>query len=170
MEVNDVIVKRRSVRSYTGELITDEQLRTIIRAGAYAPSARNKKPIEYIVIDDEGIINKIMEFQPYTKMLAAAKTGILVCADLEKETEKGFAVQDGSAAIQNMLLTAYDLGLGAVWCGIDPITKFVKGMRELLDIPAHILPIGLVVVGNCDNIDREVNERLSESMIHRNKW
>src|SRR5690554_4415591 len=118
MNVLDAIFSRRSIRKFTGEQVKEEDLKTILKAGFQAPSAHNYQPREYIVVKDKEILNKISEFHKYAKMLPNAGCGIVVCGDTSKQEEIGFLVEDCSASIQNMLLAAHGLGLGAVWCGL----------------------------------------------------
>ncbi len=80
-------------------------------------------------------------------MLPSAGCGIIVCGDTKKQPEIGFLVEDCSASIQNILLAAHGLGLGAVWCGIYSVEKLTQSMSETLNLPEHIIPIGMVVVG-----------------------
>ena len=80
-------------------------------------------------------------------MLPQAGCGILVCGDEAKQPLTGFVVEDCSAAIQNMLLAAHGLGLGAVWCGIYPHKHLIQPISKILDLPEMILPVGLVAVG-----------------------
>lgn len=160
---------RTSIRDFTGELISDEQLDTMLRAGFQAPSAHNFQPWEFIVIRDKEIINEIKEFHKYAKMLDAAGTAIVVCGNTDRQKNTGFIVADGSAAIQNMILTAHGLGLGAVWCGIYGIPKLIDKFSEVLNLPKEVLPVGMVVVGNKVE-DRKPQDRYDESKIHYDQW
>lgn len=169
MNVLDVINTRRSIRSYTGELISEEQLKTILKAGFQAPSAHNREPREYIVIRDEDILEKIPTFHPYTKMLPKAKCGIVVCGNKEKQSEVGFLALDSAASIQNMLLAAHGLDLGAVWCGLYPIPELIEPISELLGLPEHIIPISMVVVGVKDKDSKPI-DRYNEDNIRYDKW
>ena len=169
MDVLDVIFTRRSIRSFTGESISEEQLTTILKAGFQAPSAHNRQPREYIVLKDPQTLEKIPGFHPYTKMLPKAKCGIVVCGIKEKQPEEGFLALDSAASIQNMLLAANGLGLGAVWCGLYPIPELIEPISELLGLPEHIIPISMVVVGVKDK-DVTPVDRYDESNIHYDKW
>jgi len=169
MNVLETIFTRRSIRSYTGELITEGQLKSVIRAGAYAPSAHNKQPWHFVVVRDRVKLESIAKYHTYAKMATTAGCAIIVCGDKEVQTTPGFLIEDCSAAIQNMLLAAHGIGLGAVWCGLYPITSLTKATKELLGIPNNIVPVGMVVVGNKEK-DREVEERFDESKIHFDKW
>lgn len=169
MDVLQAIMTRRSIRRFTGEVITDEQLDTILRAGFQAPSAHNIQPWHFVVVKDKELHEKISDFHKYAKMLPGAGCGIIVCGDEEKQPSRGFLVEDCSAAIQNMLLAAHGMGLGAVWCGLYDSGNLVENVRELLELPNNIIPIGMVVVGNKDE-ERNPSNRYDADKIHYNKW
>lgn len=169
MDVIEAINTRRSIRKFTGEIISDEELKVILKAGFQAPSAHNFQPRDYVVVKDKEIIDKIADFHPYAKMLPKAGCGIVVCGDSQKQPQMGFLVADCSAAIQNMLLAAHGLGLGAVWCGIYCDEKLVKNMSEVLKLPEKIIPIGMVVVGK-KAVDKEAVDRYDESKVHYDRW
>jgi len=120
MDLIEGIFTRRSIRKYTNQTITDEQIELLIKAGMYAPSASNQQPWHFIVINKREILNKIRDVHPYAKMLSEAQLAILVCGDHDLELSKGYWVVDCSAATQNILLAAHGMGLGAVWLGVHP--------------------------------------------------
>lgn len=165
MDVLEAIFTRRSIRKFTGEAISDEDLRTLLKAGFQAPSAHNFQPREYIVVRDKEVIEKITAFHKYSKMLPKAGCGIIVCGDTKKQPEIGFLVEDCSASIQNILLAAHGLGLGAVWCGLYSVEKLIQSMSEILNLPEHIIPIGMVVVGVKDE-DKDEIDRYDEGKVH----
>src|SRR5690606_5414877 len=169
MDVIEAINTRRSVRKFTGEVISDEELKVILKAGFQAPSAHNLHPRDFVVIRDKEVIKKLTEFHPYAKMLPNAGCGIVVCGDSEKQKEIGFLVEDCSASIQNMLLAAHGLGLGAVWCGIYSVEHLVKSTSELLNLPEKVIPIGLVVVGK-KAVESQPIDRYDESKVHYDRW
>ncbi len=169
MDILEAIFTRRSIRQYTGELISDKQLKIVLRAGFYAPSAHNRQPWHFIIVKDKEKIASISEFHPYAKMAPSAGCVIVVCGDKKDESQAGFIAEDCSAAIQNMLLAAHGLGLGAVWCALHPVSKLTKNAKQLFDIPDDIIPVGLVVVGNKEK-DRTVSERFKEDRLHYDKW
>ncbi len=80
-------------------------------------------------------------------MCRGAPIAILVCGDTTREKAPGYWVQDCSAAIQNLLLAAQALGLGAVWTGIYPMEDRVEGFRKAFGLPEHVIPLGLVPIG-----------------------
>jgi nitroreductase len=95
--------------------------------------------------------------------------GIVVCGDLNLEKYSGFWVQDCSAAMQNLLLAAHGVGLGAVWVGIYPVQERIEGLRALLGLPEQIVPLGLAVIGFPDQtISRK--DRFRPDRVHHNFW
>lgn len=169
MDVLETIFTRRSIRKFTGEPIRDEDLKTILKAGFQAPSAHNYQPREYIVVRDKETIKKISEFHKYAKMLPKAGCGIIVCGNKDKQPEMGFLIEDCSAAMQNILLAAHGLGLGAVWCGLYSVEKLTEDMKDVLELPENIIPIGMVVVGVKDE-EKAAIDRYDESKVHFDKW
>lgn len=169
LNIIEGIMTRSSIRRFTGELINDKELDTILRAGFQAPSAHNFQPWDFIVLRDKSKLEEIKEFHKYAKMTEEAGTAIVVCGDTIKQNNMGFLVSDTSAAIQNMLLAAHGLGLGAVWCGIYNKPELVENFSRVLDLPENILPIGMVVVGNKAQ-EREAQNRYDEEKIHYDKW
>lgn len=169
MDVMSAILTRRSVRKFTGVPIKEEELKTILEAGFHGPSAHNLRPINFVIINEKLQLEAIAKFHPYAKMLPQAGCGIVVCGDTKRQKLEGFLVEDCSAAIENMLLAAHSLNLGAVWCGLYPVQELTDEFIKLLTLPEDIMPIGLVVVGNKTEDVAPVN-RYDETKIHYNNW
>ena len=169
MNILEAINSRRSLRKFTGESISDQDLKAILKAGFQAPSAHNLEPREYIVVRDAETIKEIVQFHEHAKMLPQAGCGIIVCGDKTKQDVFGFLISDCSASIQNMLLAAHGLDLGAVWCGVYPREHLMKGMTNVLDLPEHIIPVGMVVVGVKDEKKSAV-DRYRENKVHYDRW
>lgn len=169
MDIFEALHSRRSVRQFTDEQITPEELHTLLDAAMIAPSAGNAQPWQFIVLDDLGILSKIPAINQYAAMAPKAPVCVLVCADLHAEKYSGFWVQDCSAAIQNLMLAATGLGIGTVWTGVYPEQDRVSGFRSLLNLPEHIIPLGLVVVGRPEHAPKR-QSRFDASKIHRNGW
>jgi nitroreductase len=112
----EAIFKRRSIRKYTDKVVPDDLIEKILRAAMAAPSAGNQQPWHFVVIDDRDTLIEITKFHQYAQMLKEASHAIVVCGDLSLKKHEGYWVQDCSAAMQNMLLMAQDLGLcGMAW-------------------------------------------------------
>lgn len=146
----DVIHRRSSIRSYTDRPVDRELLETLVRAGMAAPSAMNKQPWQFIIVQDRDILNGFGEELQTSRMAARAAAAILVCGDMTKAGEgwlQEYWIQDCSAASQNILLTATELGLGAVWTSIYPAENRIETARRLLDLPEHIVPLNIIPIG-----------------------
>jgi nitroreductase len=102
-------------------------------------------------------------------MASQADLAILVCGQPEVEQYKDYWAQDCSAAMQNLLLAAHDLGLGAVWCGIYPRQERVEKFRKLFGIPKKAFPLGLVPMGYPATKPEKV-DRFKQERVHRNRW
>lgn len=169
MDALTCIFTRRSIRIFTSEPITEEQLLTILRAGFSAPTAMNTRPWQFVVIRKPETLQAITEVHPYSRMLPRAGCGILVCGDMSRNENLGYLTEDCSAAIQNMLLAAHALGLGAVWLGIHPRGERVQAMRGIVGLPDGVWPIGLVAVGVPDET-RDAPDRYEVDKVHFDKW
>jgi len=169
METMEAILTRRSVRKYIKNEISENTIKELIEAGMNAPSAGNEQPWHFILINDPSILEKVPTFHNHAKMLKDASIAILVCGDLNLEKHEGMWIQDCSAATENILLAVRAKKLGAVWLGIYPREKRIKGMRKLLDIPENVMPFSLISLGYPDEEQKKVN-RYDKSRIHYNKW
>jgi nitroreductase len=163
------ILERRSIRKYTDEPISDKNLKELLQAAMAAPSAGNQQSWEFIIVEDKKILNEITKIHPYSQMLKNAPLAIVVCADLDKETNKGYWVQDCAAATENILIAAQYKRLGAVWLGVYPREGRVKGLKELLNLPVRVIPLSIVSIGHPAE-KKEPSNRYNESRIHINKW
>lgn len=170
MELFDGLISRRSIRLYTGGIIQEDDIMAIVRAGMYAPSARNKRPWHFIIIDDRVTLNKIMQVHPYAAMLSRASHAIVVCGDENLENGPGYYKLDCSAATQNILLAAHSKGYGAVWLGIEPRKERINAISDLLYLPSWIHPVSIVSIGIPATIASVIPERFEVDKIRKNKW
>lgn len=169
MDVLQAIYTRKSIRKFTGEPLTQEELETVLRAGFSAPSAHNFQPWHFVIIREAEKLEHIAKKHPYGKMAPGAGCAIIACGDTEKQQEEGFLVEDCSAAIQNMLLAAHGIGLGAVWCGIYPKQELMELIKETTKLPDNIIPVGMMVIGHKAQ-EREATDRYDAAKVHYNQW
>ncbi len=165
MNTLEAIFSRRSVRNFKKKAIDKDTLYTLIKSGMQAPSAMNYQPWHFIITTDKAILREIVNFHPYAEMLLEASAAISVCGDLNIEKSEGYNAVNCSAATQNILLAAHELGLGAVWLGIYPRKKRIKELKRVLKIPEHILPISLIAVGY-PAVSKSPINRYRESRVH----
>jgi nitroreductase len=152
-----VIHNRKSVRHFTGQQVSKEQIGTLLRAGMAAPTAANRQPWVFYVVTQRETLNELGEQLPYAKMLSQAGTAIVVCGDMEKAgnlKEKAYWVQDCAAASQNILLAAESLGLGAVWTAAFPYDDRTAVVKKALSLPEHHVPLNVIPVGYPEGKDQ----------------
>jgi len=169
MDTLDAIHTRRSIRKYRPETVDEELVRKLLAAAMQAPGARNQQPWHFIVIDDRATLDAIPGIMPNASMAAEAPLGIIVCGDLDLELTEGYWVLDCAAAVENMLLAAHALGLGACWCGVYPREPRMEGLRKLLGLPKKVVAHSLVVIGHPAEKVPPQNRFLPER-VRRNRW
>ena len=145
------IVTRTSVRQYeTGVSINETETAALMHAAMAAPTAVNRQPWEFVVIDRRDILDALAEALPYAKMLARAPMAIAVCGNSERFLDGDDATlwqQDLSAATENILLAAHALGLGAVGTCLYPHQDRMKAATRMLAIPEGIVPFAIIPIG-----------------------
>jgi nitroreductase len=169
MDTLEAIRTRRSIRKYQDKPVPDELIRKLLAAAMSAPSARNAQPWQFVVISDRQLLGEIPKVNPNAWMAERAAAAILVCGDLSLEKSAGYWVVDCAAAVQNMLLAAHALGLGAVWTGIYPREERSKGFQRLLALPGNVVPHSLVVLGYPAE-QPATEDRYREDRVRRNRW
>ena len=139
METFNTIEKRRSIRNFTGDPIPRSDLERIVNAGRLAPSGNNQQPWDFIVVTDESIRQHLSKAASWS---ANASAIIVVVLD----TSSKYWVEDGSAAIENILLAATDLGYGSCWLQGNAKPHEAE-FKLLLNIPAYLSILSLVPIG-----------------------
>ncbi|MCI7741020.1 MAG: nitroreductase family protein [Clostridiales bacterium] len=166
MELQEVLQRRRSIRKYTEEPVSKEDIDLLMHAAMSGPSACNKTPWEFYVITDEAVLEKLRNASRYSKIYAPL--AIVVCGSLSRALPSQLApywIQDCSAATENILLAATDLGLGTVWCGIHPQKRAEERVREALGLTEKQIPLNIIYVGHPDQV-QEPRDQYKESYIH----
>ena len=169
MDTLQAIYTRRSIRRFTEQAVSDDDIHELLDAAMTAPSAGNAQPWEFVVVRQRAALEGIAQRHPYAAMAAKAPLAIVVCADTNREKYPGFWPQDCSAAIQNLLLAARAKGMGSVWTGVYPIEDRVKVFQEFFGLPAHVMPLGIVVLGYPDQPFTE-QHRFDAAKVHQEKW
>lgn len=167
-EILEVIHQRKSVRHFTDQSVSKEQIETLLRAGMAAPTAVNRQPWVFYVIRQREVLDTLSQQLPYAKMLKQAPAAIVVCGDMEKAgnlKDKGYWVQDCAAATQNILLAAESLGLGAVWTASYPYDDRTKAVIKALDLPQNHIPLNVIPIGYPTGEDQPKNKWKPENII-----
>ena len=144
------IATRTSIRDYEARPVEKEKIEKMLRAAMAAPTAMNRQPWHFIVVDKRSVLDQLAKANPHAKMLKKAPLAIVVCGDMDKAIEGGgrdFWIQDTSAATENLLLAAHAMGLGAVWTGAYPAEERCKAIGDVFDLPDNIIPLNIVVIG-----------------------
>jgi hypothetical protein len=165
METLQAILTRRSVREFTNQDVSKEDLNDLLRAGMQAPSAGNEQPWHFIVIDDPELLKKIPEFHPYAKMLNEAPLAILVCSDRNLEKHRATWLQDCSAAIENILLTAHAKGLGAFGWVFSRMVTGLRGCNPCCQCPGRSALLGLSLLGILRNNQNRKTDLILQEFI-----
>ncbi len=170
-EVIKVIKNRKSVRHFTGESVSKDDLKKILESAMCAPTAVNKQPWSFVVVTDRKVLDALADSLPYAKMLANAGAAIIICAIPEKAFEESteFAIIDCSLAGENILLTVESLGLGAVWTAAYPDAKRMSTVRNVLGIPENVIPLNVIPIGHPTGEDKP-KDKFKEENIHWEKW
>jgi nitroreductase len=144
------IFGRRSIRAYSSKPVGDDAVRKLLEAAMAAPSAAATDPWRFVVVRKRQMLSRISDALPYGKMIGSAAVGIVVCGDLEAAHDKqlSYLLQDCAAAIENLLLCAHVLGLGACWLGVHPREQRVKSLQVILGLPQHVIPVACIAIGH----------------------
>jgi nitroreductase len=146
MDLFEGIFTRRSIRQFTEQPVSRDQLLTIIKAGTWAPSGLNNQPWRFAIITGTAVKKNLSQQTKYHFILERAPACIAVFVDRSVMYNDVKDHQAMGACIQNMLLAAHALGLGAIWLG--EILKNAEGVRELLGLSIDMELMAVVAVGH----------------------
>lgn len=167
------ILSRTSVRLYEeGVEIPPHDMELILRAGMSAPSAVNRQPWAFVVVDDRDTLQRLADALPYAKMAATASAAVIVCGDRDHflpAPDDTLWVQDVSAVSENILLAAHALGYGGVWTCVYPHPEREKPVSEILSLPSHIVPFNVIPLGKPSHL-LAVKDKWDPDKIHLNRW
>lgn len=169
MDLFEALKTRRSIRKYTEEDVSDDDLHAMLDAAMHAPSACNEQPWHFIVVRQAPLRDILSKTSPHTHMASKAPLVIVICGDTSIEKASGMWVQDCAAATENLLLAARGRGLGSVWCGVHPVKEREEHIKTALGLPETVIPFGLVCIGHSEQPFKE-EQRYNESRIHIEKW
>lgn len=169
METLEAIRTRRSIRKFTSVAVPEELVTKLLEAAMYAPSARDTQPWHFILVTLKDLLHKIPRAHPHANMVYEAPLAIIVCGDTYIESIPEYLAVNCSAATQNLLLAAHDLGLGGVWLGLYPRKERMEPLVKIFELPENILPVSMLAIGY-PNETPETPDRFKKSRIHFNRW
>jgi len=169
MDALEAIRGRRSIRAFKSEDVKQEIIGKLIEAARWAPSAGNIQPWEFIIVRKQEIKGRLSEAALDQSFIAEAPVVIVVCAN-ENLSSQGYGmrgrtmycIQDTAAAIQNINLAAYSLGLGTCWVGAFS----EDGAREILHVPQGVRPVAMIPVGYPDETPQPRVRRPMNQIVH----
>ncbi len=166
MEFDKVVLARRSIRRFTKEKVSEEIIKKLLEYAMAAPSAHNQKPWEFYVITNQVLLENLRLSSIYTKYESPLN---IIVAGNEQKMLKGevrdYWYCDCSAAIQNILLGAVSLGLGACWCGLHPLTSAANHVKKILELPEYIYPLALIHIGY-PLLEKSAHFGIDENIVH----
>jgi nitroreductase len=168
----ELLKKRRTIRKFKTDDVSEEMVEALLDAASIAPNRLDRRPLHYLVIRDSGIKTRLADTLRVRPYIEQAPVVIAVCGDPAISPTWEL---DASAAIENMLLAAFSLGLGGAWVGSKGSTLWeqtVKVLREASGVPANIDVVSLVCIGYPDEEKRayKPGEKLDKARVHYDQW
>jgi nitroreductase len=173
LDVFEAIKSRRSVRAFTDESVSEEEIMKLIDVARWAPSAGNIQPWEFIIVRDPKIKRGLSEAALHQTFIEEAPVVIVVCAN-HKRSELGYGsrgvnlycLQDTAAASQNLLLAACALGLATCWVG----AFHEEEARRVLKIPNGVRPTAIIPVGHAAEKPMARSRRPLTEIVYRESF
>ena len=170
MRFIELAEKRRSVRGYSSEPVSDADLKEVLQAGALAPTAKNLQPFQFVVVREAATLQALATGYP-APLFREAPVAIVVCVEHEKGwirpfDEKNFSEVDAAIAMDHMTLAASDLDLGTCWIGYfdaQPVSK-------LLVLPESVEPLCMILLGHPNDEPRKKVRKPLEELVRYERW
>ncbi|MBR4505304.1 MAG: nitroreductase family protein [Bacteroidales bacterium] len=176
------ILNRKSVRSYNGEAIPDSVMENLLRAAMAAPSGRDLRPWQIVVMTDKSQYETVFEGNFNMQKFMESGAVIILCADTvftapTREDPDGPAVtqvnhlwrDDMGAVTENLLLAVEAYGLGACWTACYPYPDRMDPIKKALQLPATVVPYAVVPIGY-PNGDTKPKDKWDPARVHYNRW
>ncbi len=150
MTVYEAAINRRTIRCFKQKPIPLEILKKLVNAGRRAPSSANLQPIEYIIIDEVDLVERVFEtlkwagyISPAGNPLPGERPVAYIVVLANKKKNSGNCDRDAAAAIENMLLVALEEGIGSCWLGAIDINQ----LTDILALPEHVKLDSVIALG-----------------------
>ena len=169
----DALKLRRRVRKFDKSRKIDyDTLVELCRIGEYAPAARNQKGREYVIIDDESIINELSTVSKGAAVLANGVAAIaLISRNKETLVTPDMIDQDLACSVENILIGATQMGIGSCYIGIHPHPERVEPCDKILNVKDGKHTFALIALGypSEENPFYE-KDKLTDDMIYHNRY
>lgn len=169
MTLIDIMLKRRSTRTFADEPVTKEELDKILQAALLAPTSMNRKPCNFMVVERSETLRQLANCKDHgAALLENTDKAIVVLADT---VIADTWCEDSSVALTYMHLMATELGLGSCWVQVHLRSKdkisAEEVVREILKVDSHYRIVGMLAIGRSDNIPKPRSlDELDKSRIH----
>jgi nitroreductase len=164
MDGLEIINSRQSIRKFKSDRIPKEIIEQIVNAGRLAPTANNVQPWEFVVVTNQQKRTKLAEITEYGKFTKDAPVCIVV---ISKDTK--YHIEDGSAAVENILLAAWYFGIGSCWVAGDK-KPYANDILNLFDVPAGYKLVASIPIGYPLELPKRANKRPLQEVIHWEKF
>lgn len=158
------IFHRTSIRKYESRPVGQEKIELLLKAAMAAPSAGNQQPWEYYVVTDPDKLSGLSECSPFARCAQNAPLAFVACARTAVRSPE-YADIDMSASVENLLLEADSLGLGAVWIGIAPLEERMDKVAKVLELPDRLRAFAIIPCGYPAE-ERIQQNRYDETRVH----
>ncbi len=159
-----ILFERVSIRKFEEREVEQEKIESLLRAAMAAPSARNQQPWEFYVVKDAVVRGKLSEASEFATPAKNAPLAIVACYRKESKSPV-YSLVDMGAAVENLLLRATELGLGACWIGVAPRPDRMEIVGNVLQLPDHLAAFATIAVGYPAE-ERKQQDRFDETRIH----
>lgn len=162
--VLEAIRRRRSIRRYKAKDLPQEYLDKILEAGRLAPSAGNRQPWSFVVVTDPELRRRVAEVARHQMFMADAGAIVVGCG--HPDVSPRWYRVDVTIALQNIVLTATDLGLGSCWIGAFDEEE----VRGVLGIPDDVRVLAMISIGYPDESPTQRPRKALSEIVHYNGW
>jgi nitroreductase len=164
----EVLRTRSVVRHYTGEPVEESQIQQLVTAMLAAPSASNKQAWAFVMVRRRALVRGVRAFSP--GIIGDPALILVACVDNRRAADdphvREVATRCVAMAVQNFLLAAHALGLGAC-----PVSSFLsEPVQLLLDLPPQVDPVFVVPVGHPAGRRQSSQRRSAEEVVHHDTW
>ena len=173
VEVFEAIKGRRSVRAFKPTPVEEADLKRILDAARWAPSAGNRQPLELVVVRNPGVKQGLVRAARGDSFIAEAPVAIVVCANVARTSgrygrrgEELFCIQDTAASVQNILLAAHALGYGACWVGAFDENETAR----VIEAPRGIRPVAIIPLGRPAEKPSAPPRRALSEIVHEDRF
>jgi len=169
MDLQELISKRYSVRSYTSDPVAEDKLQKVLNAARLAPTAANRQPIQFVVLHTAGREQELKRIYP-KDWLSQAPLVVVACAVQEgawtRMDNKNYSEVDATIAMDHLILAAADLGLGTCWiAAFNP-----EELRAALKLPVGVEPIALTPIGYAADQPKEKKRKPLSDLVRYEHW